>query len=233
MLLSCYVAILLCAYHQPRSGMRAIGFTHGKGGVGKSTLALNVARALQLRGVSVAIVDCDAQATAGNWRGSHSDPAELPPVRRVTRAGDLPKALQELRQKGYQAAVVDGRAHLQAIHAAIVRAADLVLIPVQPSPADVWATADLVDVVKAAQERTGRPAAALVVSRRKPGTRLSDSVEAVLQRYGLPVLEGTADRVAYAEAMGQGLGVVEMSDAKAAAEIETLTDQITDLLSNA
>ncbi|MCS3669301.1 cellulose biosynthesis protein BcsQ [Salinibacter ruber] len=50
--------------------MNVVGILYGKGGVGKSTIAVNLARALQLRGLEPVIVDCDAQSTAQSWRTS-------------------------------------------------------------------------------------------------------------------------------------------------------------------
>ena len=207
-----------------------VSILHGKGGVGKSTLAANIARTLQLDGWAVGIIDCDKQGTLGNWAASRSDDA-LPPMRQAYSIDVFDEAMEELQAMGTAVVVVDGSARLEATHGAVVRISDVVLMPVQPSPADVWASVGIVEVLqKAQQKHAGKPYGAFVVSRRKPGTRLSSGVERVLQRYGLPVWEGTADRVAYAEAMGQGLGVVEMDDPKAAAEVRAITDNLTPLL---
>jgi chromosome partitioning protein len=205
--------------------MNVIGVLHGKGGVGKSTIAVNLARSLQLKGLDVVIIDCDAQGTAQNWKASRSDDADLPAVFAV----DKPKALEaDVRKlsKAFDVAIIDGGAQLQELHAAIIKASDLVLIPVQPSPADIWPTAEIVDLIQARRNVTGSPQAAFVVSRRKVGSRLGQAVTDVLARFDLPVWEGTCDRVAYASAMGQGQSVVEMGDDKARSEIEDLTDNV-------
>lgn len=72
----------------------------------------------------------------------------------------------------------------------------------------------------------------MTISRCKRGTRLSSAVEDVLSRFGLPVCERTCDRMAYAESTGQGLGVVELGDTKAAAEISARTDSVINALAN-
>ena len=110
-----------------------------------------------------------------------------------------------------------------------VKAADVVLIPVQPSAADLWAASDLVDILVARRSVTdGRPHAAFVVSRQIPGTRLASGIQEVLDGYGLPVLAArTSQRVAYAEALAAGLSVIDHEpDGKAADEIRAVLDEI-------
>lgn len=209
--------------------MKVVGVIHGKGGTGKSTIAVNVARALQLRGLDVAIIDCDAQGTAQSWKASRDDSEELPAVFGIGKASALESDVRRLSDS-FEVAIIDGGAHLDKIHAAIIKTSDLALVPVQPSPTDIWPTEQLVQLIQRRQEVTSGPEAAFVISRRKVGSRLGDSVQEVLSRFELPIWEGTADRVAYAEAMGKGRSVVEMSDEKAAEEIETLTEQILDTL---
>ncbi len=209
--------------------MKVVGILHGKGGVGKSTIAVNLARALQLRGLDVVIIDCDAQGTAQSWKASRDDSEDLPAVFGVNKAGALEADVRRLADS-FDVAIIDGGAHLDKIHAAIIKTSDLALVPVQPSPTDIWPTEQLVDLITRRQEVTGEPDAAFVISRRKVGSKLGDTVQDVLSRFKLPVWDGTADRVSYAEAMGKGRSVVEMSDDKAAEEIKTLTDQVLDIL---
>lgn len=209
--------------------MKVVGILHGKGGVGKSTIAVNLARTLQLRGLSVVIIDCDAQGTAQSWKASRDDSEELPAVFGVEKASALEADVRRLSDS-FDVAIIDGGAHLDKIHAAIIKTSDLALVPVQPSPTDIWPTEQLVDLITRRQEVTGGPDAAFVISRRKVGSKLGDTVQDVLSRFKLPVWEGTCDRVSYAEAMGKGRSVVEMSDNKAAKEIKTLTDQVLNTL---
>jgi len=205
--------------------MKIVGILHGKGGVGKSTIAVNLTRSLQLRSYDPVVIDCDAQGTAQSWKASRGDDEDLPPVYGVGKASALEADVRRLSDS-FDLAIIDGGAHLDKIHAAIIKTSDLVLIPVQPSPTDIWPTEQIVDLIKGRQEVTGGPEAAFVISRRKAGTKLGKNVQDVLSRFELPVWEGTCDRVAYAEAMGRGKSVVEMSDDKAASEIESLTDNV-------
>lgn len=219
--------------------MHVIGILHGKGGVGTSTIAVNLVRALQLRDWSVALIDCDAQSTSQHWKASRSDPEALPPVFSVgapdsLRSVSAPSSLQsDVRSLSgsFDAVVIDGRATLERLHVAIVETSDLALIPVQPSPADIWPSEDIARIIRKRQDTTGRPEAAFVISRRRAGTQIG-RVESVLEGYDLPVWAGTCDRAAYVEAMGEGRSVVEMSDEEAAQEIETLTDNVVGALTD-
>lgn len=204
--------------------MKVVGVVHGKGGVGKSTIAVNVARALQLRGLEVAIIDCDAQGTSQDWKASGASD-ELPAVYAVHKPSALQSSVKKL-DRAFDVAIIDGGGQLQQMHAEIIKASDLVLIPVQPSPADIWPTENVVELIKARKAAVGAPEGAFVISRRKTGTRLGRGVRDILEKLDLPVWGGTCDRVAYAKAMGRGVSVVEMGDEKAANEIETVTDNV-------
>lgn len=209
--------------------MKVVGVVHGKGGTGKSTIAVNVARALQGRDFDVVIIDCDAQGTAQSWKDSRGEAEELPAVFGIGKASALGPDVRRLSDS-FDVAIIDGGAHLDKMHTSIIKASDLVLVPVQPSPTDIWPTEQLVELIQSRRDVMGSPEAAFVISRRKVGSRLGATVRDVLSRFELPVWEGTADRVVYAEAMGKGRSVVEMSDTKAAEEIEILADNILNVL---
>jgi chromosome partitioning protein len=112
--------------------------------------------------------------------------------------------------------------------AAAVKAADIVLIPVQPSPYDIWACADLVDIIKARQDMTGgKPKSAFVVSRVIKNTRLSGEVTAALADYGLPVFKSlTTQRVLYPTTAATGHTVFTRSNNGAAGEIDAIKDEL-------
>jgi chromosome partitioning protein len=209
--------------------MHVVSTVHSKGGCGKSTIAINVARDLQLRGLDICILDTDKQSTAQNWRASGEN--GLLPVFGVDKASNLESTVSEL-EGAFDVAVIDGGAHLQEIHAAIIKQSDLVLIPIQPSPGDIWPTETIVDLIKTRQQVAGTPEAAFVINRRKQGTRLSSATEEALEQFSLPVWKGTVDRVVYAETLGRGISVIESSDEKAAAEIESVTDNVIEKLKN-
>ena len=128
----------------------------------------------------------------------------------------------------YDYVVIDGAAKLEDMIAACIKVSDFVLIPVQPSPYDIWAASDLVEFIKARQEVTdGSPLASFVISRMIEGTRLGGDVRAVLDEYALPVCETTiTQRQVYPQTASEGLTVYDADNAKAKAETTALTDEI-------
>ena len=116
--------------------------------------------------------------------------------------------------------------------ASAIKVSDVILIPVQPSPYDVWATSDLVDVIKARQEVTdGRPHATFVVTRKIDRTRLGADVHEALGEYGLPILTAEiVQRQVYPRTAAEGLTVFDSTDPKARAEIDELTTEVLAML---
>jgi chromosome partitioning protein len=205
-----------------------IGVVNAKGGSGKTTLATNLARAIQLDGNDVALVDTDPQKTAATWGQNQPDGYCLS-VRHVESA-DQAKSLQKRIESllgGADIGVIDGSAKIAEGTGAAVGASDVVLIPIQPTPADTWGARSVVEVIKKTSTT-----AAFVISRQIVGTNLAKEIADGLEGYGLPVFESrTSQRVAYAEAMFEGKTVLDISDAgKAETEIQGITSELAQLL---
>lgn len=202
-----------------------VSIVNSKGGSGKTTLATNIARAIQLDGNEVVLVDTDPQKTASDWSASQPEGYDLPVVH-ISNASLLETDLDRLTSS-YDVAVIDGSAKLEKGTGTSVRIADAVLIPVQPTPADVWGVAEVASVV-----RRTRTKAAIVVSRAITGTNLSDEVGEGLAEYDLPVFEHrTHQRVAYAESMFEGKTVLDVKAPKAQAEVQGIATELANLLS--
>lgn len=203
-----------------------IAILNQKGGAGKTTLAVNLARALQLRGRRVLVADADPQASALAWREA-SGREDFPTVVGVDR--DSFDTDVEAVGAAFDVVLIDGAPRMDRRSQAAIRAADLVLVPVRPSALDVWATAGLLRWIGDRQALTGgEPSAAFVVMQADVGTRLASEAAGALAELGLPVLtSGTARRIAYAEAAGLGLSVLDYEPGgKAAAEIDALANEI-------
>lgn len=205
-----------------------IAVLNQKGGSGKTTIATNLAHAFVLDGDKVLLVDSDPQGSARDWHQAND--GEIFPVVGLDRE-TLPKDLPAI-SKGYDWIILDGAPQLAKMAAAAVKTADFVLIPVQPSPYDVWAAADLVEIVKTRQAITdGRLKAAFVVSRAIVNTRLSREVVEALDAYGLPVLGArTTQRVLYSDSASSGQTVFVQPEGPAAQEIFALRDEIKKLV---
>ncbi|MBN4886265.1 AAA family ATPase, partial [Providencia stuartii] len=128
----------------------------------------------------VLLVDLDGrQGSATDWATSRADTATLIPcvIMRETLKRDLPRI-----SSGYDYVIIDGIPHISTLTSDAVKASDLVVIPVQPSQYDIWATADMVQLVKDRQEITGgTPKAVLMIARAIAGTLLErDAQQALL-----------------------------------------------------
>lgn len=207
--------------------MTVVAILNEKGGVGKTTIATNLARGLQLAGQTVILIDSDPQGSARDWYAVAGEDNSRPPVVGMDRA-PLFKNLKSVTA-GFDWAIIDGSPRMEEIAVAALKVADRVLIPVQPSPYDVWATEPLTELVKARQELTdGRLKAAFLVSRQIVGTKLAGEVREALEGYGLPILRAfTCQRVIYANSATQGSTVLDDEPkGAAAAEIRALVDEV-------
>lgn len=203
--------------------MPVISFLNTKGGAGKTTLSVHVSRALELRGHRVLLIDTDPQGSSLDW-------AEANEGKYFSVVGiDRPTLEAEVKKfsKDYDWIVIDGAAKLEKIVVSALKASDLVVIPVKPSPLDIWAISDLVETVKVRQEVTdGSPVTAFQVSMARKGTLLSTDVLDALADYELPVFDGSIhEKTAYPKSMASGSTAIDI-DKSAAAEINNLADQL-------
>ena len=148
-------------------------------------MALSLADALHRDGSSVLILDTDPQGTASEWSQAQEGDGPM-----VVGAPSAEKLEQELDRLGasYDAVVIDGSAQLKGSTGSIIRVSDLVLIPIQPSPADIWATENIVSLIKERQEVVGEPAAGFVLNCVVAGTNVAEDVTDLLSEFDLPVL---------------------------------------------
>lgn len=210
-----------------------ISLLNTKGGTGKSTISTNLARALQLDGFNVMIADADPQGTARQW-STVTEAPDMLPVFGVAYA-TIERELRKVKDT-FDYIVIDGAAKMSIEGMVpIIKLSDLIIIPVQPSSADIWATSTLVDGILARQQLTeGKPKAYYLVSRQIKGTLLAGEITEVLEEQGLPVLEGrTTQRVIYADAIGDGVSVLDIEpDGKGSKEITTIKNEVLRVIQN-
>ena len=204
-----------------------ISLLNQKGGSGKTTIATNLACGLKKKGYKTLLVDSDPQGSARDW--NECNEASLIPVIGLDRE-TLPKDLSAVSDH-YDIVIIDGAPQIQQLSAAAVKASDIILIPVHPSPYDIWAASDLVDLIKTRQSLTeGMPKAAFIVSRAIKNTNLSKDVSDALTSYGLPIFTSrTSQRVAYPASAAEGKTVYEhKKDIDAQKGIESLISELED-----
>jgi chromosome partitioning protein len=158
--------------------MPIVAVINQKGGAGKSTIAVHLVRWLQKQKKTVLLVDADAQCSSSKWLSRLAQ--EIP--YQVLQAPD--ELLDELPKlvESYQWVVVDGPAALSETTRAVILAADLALIPCQPTGVDLESASDTVRLVHQAQRiRRGQPKAVMFVNRAVKGTKLKDEAIEVLR----------------------------------------------------
>ena len=198
-----------------------LGVLNQKGGVGKTTLALNLAACFARGGLTALVVDADPQASALTWSSVREGEPLFPVVgmAKPTLHRDLPGVAAS-----YDVVLIDGAPRVNDLGRATILASDLVIIPVQPSPYDVWASEETVTLVREAQQFKENLKAVFVINRKIVNTAIGKGVEEALGEYPFPVSPAhVCQRVVFAESAATGRSVFEVAaTSDAAREIEAL-----------
>jgi chromosome partitioning protein len=194
-----------------------------KGGAGKTTLVANLAAAFA-RSYSVALVDIDPQRSLARWHALRTGRKSVPTRLTFSDVSGwrLPAELDRLKA-AHDIVLIDSPPQIDTDARQAVRAANLVLVPLQPSPPDLWAAEGTLGL--AAEEK--RPVR-LVLNRAPAASRLRTTVEADIAARGLSLLASSlGNRAAFASAFAAGLGVSETSPhSLAGREIDALAEEI-------
>lgn len=206
-----------------------VGVLNQKGGVGKTTLSVNLAASLTRAGARVLLIDADQQGSALDWAAARKG-EPLFPVIGLPRA-TIHKEIGRLSE-GYDHVIIDGPPRVTEVARSAIMASDIVLIPVQPSPYDIWAAAEVVSLIGEAVVYKESLKSAFVVNRKIANTAIGRDVGEALSAYALPVLDASVtQRVVFAEAVAQGLAVYEIDpDGPAAAEVEAVANELKEMV---
>ena len=197
-----------------------------KGGTGKTTLTANIASAFA-PSRRVALLDIDPQKSLGRWHSLRLKRLEQAAALAFSDISGwrLPAELDRLR-RDHDVVVIDSPPQLDTDARVAVRAADIVLVPIQPSLPDVWAAEGTLNLA-----REERRTAYLLFNRVPPASKLRDTIAADLATRRLPLLRSAlGNRAGFAHAFAAGLGVTEAAPrSTAAAELRALLAELQEL----
>ena len=199
-----------------------------KGGTGKTTLAMNFAAGLAKRGRTL-VIDADPQRSAGQW--SSLAPESRPfPVSVIAVSGNLAREIDQFRDD-YQYIVIDCPPTLETDTLKLaMQAANTVLIPVLPSPLDLWASVRLADAIDQARLSNKQLQAFLLINQLEPRSALSRAMQQALTEFNIPALKGHIRRRAiYRNAAIEGSSVfcIGKQGKDAAEEITAIIEELT------
>lgn len=204
--------------------MKIIAFLNQKGGVGKTTLALHVATYIQMMGNEVLLVDTDPQGSLRDWHVISNSKIPVIAIDKPTLAKDIEK----IALGKFKYVIIDGVPQLEDMAISAIKCADLVVIPVQASPLDLWASDDLVELIKVRQELAdGKPKAVFCLNRKVSNVNLNSAIFERLKEHGIDILNTSiSQRIVYAKSLAEGKTIFDLKNQDAINEIQNLTNEI-------
>lgn len=203
-----------------------IGITNLKGGVGKTTLTLNLAVTFAHQGKRVCIVDADKNQNSMEWSGARK--ASLPEV--IVMGCTEPRALNKLvesQKEIYDMVLIDGTPDLGEMTTRIMLASDLMLIPLLPSGHDFRSMVLLLQRFEQAKGFKPELPAYFILNKFDERLNFHADMVDLLGQYDIPILDAKVkSRIAYAQTGVSGMGVAEWTDQKAIEEIEVLAKEV-------
>ncbi len=202
-------------------GSFVITVAQQKGGAGKTTIAVHLSVALSQRGYRVGLIDIDPQGSLSKWHSIREERfgKEYTGIRFSTITGWRVANEVAKLQKDCDMIIIDSPPHVQTESRTAIRHADLVLVPVQPSPTDLWATQATLDYAKAEKVPVH-----IIMNRVNSQSRIFQVINEQLRNSPASVI---GNRVLFASSLLDGLGVTEIEPySHAASEIKSLAADV-------
>jgi chromosome partitioning protein len=200
-----------------------------KGGVGKSTTAVNISVALAIKGHDVILVDADRQSSASNWADDRKENPNLPKVHSTQKYDNIRETLLDFNDR-YDYVIVDAAGRDSRELRTGMTAAHILIIPLRPSQLDLNTLPKMQEIITQAKDLNPKLKAFGLITMSPTNPIISESNDAreILQNYPeITLLKSfISDRKVYRDAMIEGLGVVEMDNSKAKQEINKLLAEV-------
>ena len=202
-----------------------ISFVNQKGGVGKTTTAINLAASLKRRNKELLFIDADPQGSATRWHAVESNNA----FEVMHHPDPIKKEDIEALSQDYDYVVIDAPPAISEITKSILAVSELSIIPLSPSSLDIWSCKGTLEMIEESRPQNPDMDVKLLINRKIPGTRVGREARASLDIFDMEIMDSElCQRVAFIDAMTSGVSVMQYAPgSKAADEVEQLCDEIT------
>jgi chromosome partitioning protein len=204
--------------------MKIISIVNQKGGVGKTTVAINLGIGLARRNFKVGFLDTDPQGTAFQWQSIEGNVAFEVKHHPFRISSEIIKEAK----RNHNLLIIDTPPAIGEITSSALACSDLAIIPLAPSILDIWSSRATIDRVEEAGKINPKLKGRLLVSRKVPRTRLGRDGREAIEALEMDIFDTEiSQRIAYVESMIAGVSVFQYAPrSEASKEIEELCEEI-------
>ena len=201
-----------------------ISIVNQKGGVGKTTVAINLAACLARRHHRLLLIDADPQSSVIQWQSVENNITfDVKHHPRIMTHKDINNL-----SRGYEHLVIDAPPAMGEIIQSILIFSDLAIIPVGPSPLDLWSSEETIRMIGDVKKKNRNLEAKFLISRKIPGTRVGGELRKALEIFNMGIFQTEiCQRIVYVEAFIYGVSVIQYApQSKGAMEFSSFCEEV-------